>query len=99
MDIRNGGEDDEVATLAAAADEEVRGKAGGAAAGGLRSGAGGLRWSRSRLAGAREVDRRDSLEGTEDDGPQLAPATGHQEELHQRGRRPKRRRRLGRGVS
>lgn len=43
--LRNGGEDDEVAAMAASGDEEVRGEDGGEEAGGLRSGEGECRWS------------------------------------------------------
>jgi hypothetical protein len=94
--LRNGGEDDEVAAVAASGVEEVRGEAGRQEAGGGRSGAGGRRKG--------GVDGGDQVEGPEA-GAELAEEDGCEKKLHKGGggggRGPPRRRRrgVGRGVS
>jgi hypothetical protein len=100
--LGNGGEDDEVAAMAASGVEEVRGEARREEAGGGRSGAGGR-----RKGGIRGGDQ---VEGPEA-GAELAEEDGCEEKLHKggggggggRGRSrgpPKRRcRGVGRGVS
>lgn len=83
---KNGGEDDEVASMASSDHEEVQSEACGAEAGGLGSGAGGCRWSRA--TGERgQVDGGDYVEGIEGQGRGLefSKACRRQEELYQRG--------------